>query len=351
MKILLLAGSGAIGRHVAVLAASRGHEVFVTSRVSRGLGQGVQLLQGDAMDRSFLCSVLKRKWDVVIDFLVYSTQDFSERIDELLGSANHYIFLSSARVYADSEYPITEQSPRLIDVCDDADYLRTAEYALEKARQEDLLRSATHNNWTIVRPYVTYAENRLQLGVFEKEAWLFRALRNKPIVFSEDICRKKTSLTYARDVAHWIVGLCGLECARRETFNVMSNENITWGSVLAFYQECLREAIGFNRAPVLVGLEEFQRIHRNWAQVCFDRLYDRTFDNTKIQQVVGRLSTVPPVSGLRMCLKRFLADPEFRAIDYILEGTKDRIANVKSDLSGFPDVKSRVRYLYGRYFR
>ena len=66
---------------------------------------------------------------------------------------------------------------RLLDVSHDSIYLKTDEYALAKARQEDILRKSGKNNWTIIRPYITYSESRLQLGVLEKEAWLYRALK------------------------------------------------------------------------------------------------------------------------------------------------------------------------------
>lgn len=47
--------------------------------------------------------------------------------------------MSSSRVYADSQTPITENSPRLLDVYKEEEYLKTDEYALSKARQEDIL--------------------------------------------------------------------------------------------------------------------------------------------------------------------------------------------------------------------
>lgn len=92
------------------------------------------------------------------------------------------MFLSSARVYASSDMPITEDSPLILDMTDDKMYLRTDEYALAKARQEKFLKELG-NNFTIVRPYITFNQNRFQLGVQEKEMWLYRALRGRSIFF------------------------------------------------------------------------------------------------------------------------------------------------------------------------
>ena len=52
------------------------------------------------------------------------------------------MFLSSSRVYASQESPIREDSMRLLDVSHDSIYLKTDEYALAKARQEDILRKS-----------------------------------------------------------------------------------------------------------------------------------------------------------------------------------------------------------------
>ena len=41
--------------------------------------------------------------------------------------------------------------------------------ALQKAREENLLLKSDSRNWTIIRPYITYYDERLQLGVFEKK--------------------------------------------------------------------------------------------------------------------------------------------------------------------------------------
>ena len=67
----------------------------------------------------------------------------------------------------------------------DEEYLNTDEYALSKARQENILHEAGCNNWTIISPYITFSETRLQLGVLEKEDWLWRAINGYSIVFQK----------------------------------------------------------------------------------------------------------------------------------------------------------------------
>lgn len=119
-------------------------------------------MQGSAKDILFIRELCQKHWDAIIDFMVYSVEELEERIDLLLAATNQYVFISSARVYADAPL-ISENSPRLLDVCRDKEYIATNEYAIAKAK--NVLFNSKYKNWTIVRPSLTYAENRLQLGV------------------------------------------------------------------------------------------------------------------------------------------------------------------------------------------
>ena len=182
MNILILGGTGAMGAHVIELLKKKGYDITVTSRKARASGNSVTYIQGNAKDNAFIDNICKQHWDCIIDFMVYSTELLKSRIDMLLNATDQYVFISSARVYADSSERLTEESPRLLEMCTDKEYLATDEYALAKAKEENILFSASKNNWTIVRPSLTYSETRLQLGVYEKENWLYRALHGLSLI-------------------------------------------------------------------------------------------------------------------------------------------------------------------------
>ena len=210
MNILILGGTGAMGVHlVNILAESSDNSVYVTTRKNRiSSKSNISYISGDAHGTAFIDSILaKQQWDAIVDFMVYNTEEFKARADKMLCSCSQYVFLSSSRVYAESKEPLTENSPRLLDVCNDKDFLATDEYALTKARQENILFENEKKNWTIIRPYITYSENRLQLGVFEKEIWLFAALNCGALVFSKDVAQHRTTLTYGFDVARGIAAI------------------------------------------------------------------------------------------------------------------------------------------------
>lgn len=224
-RVLVLGGTGAMGTHLVNLLNRKGYQVTVTSRRMRDNFDNVTYVTGNAHESSFLNSLLASHFDVIVDFMVYSTGEFAQRCKTLLKSCGQYIYLSSSRVYADSSSPITENSARLLDVCMDKEFLATDEYALTKARQEDLLRQSGYSNYTIIRPYITFSEIRLQLGVYEKENWLYRALQGRTIVFSKDIADKYTTLTYGLNVAEGIASLIGQSDAYSEAFHITANES------------------------------------------------------------------------------------------------------------------------------
>ena len=338
-----------MGAHLCKLAAMRGDEVTVTTRRTLPSQENVRYLTGDAKDIGFLKRVLSTHWDCVVDFMVYSTEAFRERMPILLGNTHQYLFLSSARVYAESNEPLVETSPRLLDVCQDAEYLKTDEYALAKARQEDLLAESGAKNWTIIRPYITYAEERLQLGVFEKEGWLYRLLQGRPVVFCKDIAQKETTLTYGLDVAEAICGLLGKSKALGEAYHITSNYTRTWQEIWNSYESTIQAELGIDPKIEFIEIEKLHEIYHGRYQIVYDRLFNRTFDNNKILSVIGETSFLDPEEGLNCCLKKFLCHKKFNHRNIKSEALKDRVTMTQAKLSEFKTIRQKANYLLYRH--
>jgi len=351
MKILVLGGTGAIGGLLVEIAASQGHEVHVTSRTRAGVVGAVRYLKGNAHDDVFLEETLRQPWDAILDFMVYSTQAFQNRLGLLLDRTGHYFFLSSARVYAAGDGPLSEESPRLLDVSQDRSFLATDEYALAKARQENFVLNSGRRNWTIVRPYITYAPERLQLGVLEKEGWLYRALQGRAIVLPSEVSQRMTTLTSGRDVAAAICALVGRPGAMGEIFHITAPQAHQWGAVLSVYLQLLEDHLG--RAPrvVPVGTSEFLRCHDSRYQLLYDRCYDRQFDNRKIAAWIDLTKFQDAQEGVRACAAAFLKAPVFRGIDWRAEAAKDALARERTQLREMAGLRTRASYLVHRYLK
>lgn len=348
MKILVLGGTGAMGAPL-VNMLSENNQVWVTSRKQRASFGNVYYIQGNAKDYSFLKTVLtERYFDAVIDFMVWA-DNFSEVLPLFLSNTSQYVFISSARVYARTEEPIREETLRLLDVSEDKKYLQTNEYALAKAREENLLKDSGASNYTIIRPSITYNTYRLQLGVLEKESWLYRALQGRSIVFSEDIADKMTTMTWGDDVAKGISSVIGQSSALGETFHITSPVSLPWSDVLNIYLSVLEKHLGRKVNVVMTEKSTNLLFSSRIYQVIYCRYFNRTFDNSKIGRYCSPSSFTPPYEGLSDSLREFLKNPCFSPIDWSLEGVNDRAAKEKTPLCEIPTLMGKINYFSHRH--
>ena len=332
---------------IKLLSEDANNYITVSSRRNHPNKENLSYVQGNAHDIVFLSQLLKKKYDIIVDFMNYRTDEFRERYQLLLSSCHQYIFLSSSRVYANSEEPIKEDSPRLLDIVEDAVYLASDEYALAKARQENMLFDASSTNWTIIRPYITYSENRLQLGVMEKEEWLYRALHKRSIVFSKDIAPHTTTLTYGCDVARAMAALIGRKGAEGEAFHITSSESIRWAEVFDIYLQVLEKKKG--KRPVFFMTDQVVNSQYRKYQVEYDRLFNRRFDNSKIGNFIDLSTFVSPRKGLPFCLESLCKHSVFRSINWSQEAKYDSLTHERVSLQEIPTIKQKVKYFLYRY--
>ena len=347
-KILVLGGTGAIGKSLTDLISSNTDmSCVVTSRRMQSGNERVIYAQGNAHDKDFLASLLEKKWDAIIDFMSYTTEELKERIELLFSATEQYVFLSSSRVYAGTDSFITEDSPRLLDATNDKDYLKTDEYALAKAREENIIQSYGRNNYTIIRPYITFSETRFQLGVMEKECWLYRALHGRSIVFSKDIANRITTLTYGNDVARGIYEIVGNKKAYGKTYHITTTEYHTWDDILKMYLRAIYELTG--KKPNVVYTDKWEPWHGGFEyQVRYDRLYNRRFDNSAILRVAPNLEFNDLYESIKSALSEMIKHPSFGIVDYAKEAVKDKLTGEWTKSREIPRYRSKVKYMLVR---
>lgn len=350
MDILVLGGTGAMGAPLVKLLNIQGYNIFVTSRSYKEDEENIHYILGNALDNKFLEEILRRPYDAIIDFMMYGVKQFEKRLPLLLKATKHYFFFSSSRVYAQSNELIKETSPRLLDISEDKIYLQTEEYALVKAKEEDLLQKNRKNNWTIIRPYITYNKQRLQLGVYEKENWLYRAMHGRTIVLTKDILKKTTSLTYGLDVAIIITKLIGNVNVYGQTVNVVTSQFATWSQILEIYINVFEEKMGCRpKIKVLDDSTELQSVWSQW-QIKYDRLYDRKFDDSKTRFLCGNYEYKDMYEGLRECMIEFLENPQWLEINWEYEAWADKMTGEHTSLKEISGKKMKLKYLKLRYF-
>jgi len=212
---------------------------------------------------------------------------FSRYYKLFLDNTDHYIYLSSCRVYADEEVPVKETSPRLLDVSTDERLLTSHDYPVLKAEDEDLLWSTDYNNFTIVRPATTFSEMRYQLVTLEAKNTVGRARKGKKVVLPIQAKDKPATLCWGGDVAKMIARLMFKPETMREAYNVCSSESRTWGEIAEYYRDfCGLEAVWVDKEDYLKIIDPNMPIEKRW-QLEYARLFRRITDNSKMLAVTG----------------------------------------------------------------
>lgn len=315
-KVLMFGGTGAIGSSIIeVLANNTQYEITVTSRSNRFSSySNVSYLYGNANELDFLNTIPDDSYDILIDFMNYRNENLERNINKLLKIAKQYIFLSSSRVYDNSQDIITENCPLLLDTTKDLLFRDSGTYAVKKAYQEKFVKNIGKDKVTIVRPYKTYTANRLQLGEYEIKHWLRRIVNNKPIILNKDILDKHTTLTHGTDVAKGIISLFGAPQAYGETYQIATSEHMTWGEVLNIYLNILKVE-GFN--PVIYLLDNTEVIDALFEcgyNMLYDIKFDRRFNSDKIDKI-QHICYKPMKDGLEKALLKNLNEINYESFE------------------------------------
>lgn len=283
-NILLIGGTGVIGCALQqVLIHSNDYTVHITSRnKSHKDFNNIKFHIGDSLCFNFIKGVIKSEnFDAIVDFMVYSTNHFKKSIDFYLNNCGHYIFLSSYRVYSDSKGILTEKSLRLIDdIRIDSNYRKSEEYAIKKAKQENIIFSHANENWTILRPSITFGPNRLQLFCFEASLFLPRINNNLAIIVPKNIRNIKTTYTDSDVAALYIFNIINNPLSYSEVFNLCSDSVYCWDDIFQFYSK------EFKAQFIEVDHNIFKTLYVNQYQVEYDRMLNRQMSNLKIKNVI-----------------------------------------------------------------
>lgn len=307
IKVLMLGGTGAIGQSIlSVIGGNLDYSISITSRTDRKSEFcNVRYICGNANDFSFINQFEDNSFDVLIDFMNYRNENLIRNIRKLLSIASQYMFLSSARVYDNSQHNIDENCTLLLNTTDDAEFKSSGTYAVKKVYQEDLVKKLGGDKVTIIRPYKTYSSDRLQLGEYEIKHWLLRLLNEKPIVINEKMLPKYTSLTDGMDVAKGIVSLINRKEAFGETFQIVTDESMTWNDILILYVEELRKVGVEPKVYVSDDTDPIDKLFENGYQMPYDILFDRKFNSRKIAGIADIIYQKMDI-GLRKSISEYI---------------------------------------------
>ena len=95
MKVLFIGGTGNISSASSRLAISKGIELY---HLNRGINKvdikGVKTILGDINKPSSLSELRAHNWDVVVNWIAFTSEDIERDIDLFKGKTTQYICIS-----------------------------------------------------------------------------------------------------------------------------------------------------------------------------------------------------------------------------------------------------------------
>ena len=248
MDVLILGGTGFLGRYLVEAALEEGHRITL---FNRGLSEPelfpeVEKLEGDR--DGDLSALQGRRWDAVIDTCGYVPRVVRASAKVLAGAVDHYTFVSSISVYsdgiaagADEAAPVRELSDPKVEEVTGETY-GGLKALCERAAEEEMPGRVMN-----VRPGLISGPR----DPTDRFTYWPRRISAGGEVLAPD--RKERTVQYidVRDLAAWIVGIS--EERRTGTYNATGPDyELTMGRLL---EEC--EAVGGAGAEFVWVSEKF----------------------------------------------------------------------------------------------
>jgi nucleoside-diphosphate-sugar epimerase len=349
-SVLILGGTGTISRPVLTEAAKNGYEVTIMNRGRRKthIPSSVSVVNCDFYNfPEIVANFQGRRYDVIIDFLSRQKKDIERLYPFFANHCHQYIFISSSCVYTRgiNDFPIIESSPKPNTEWN---------YNVEKYEcEKKLIELAGLNNtiYTIIRPYITYDDERIPLGItpaYHYNRTIIERIKSGKPWFIWDEGRTITTLTHASDFARAVVGLFLNERAYNEDFHITSDFSCTQKELVDLIMLKLGKEpnyANFDTSEIISVLPEYKGL------LLGDRSLNAIFDNSKIKAAIPDFSfSVNIEEGLDRVISYWSNKGNYD-YDYIFDARIDRLISrqCKVGFTPYPNISKGQKKLYYIY--
>ncbi|MBQ6804026.1 MAG: NAD-dependent epimerase/dehydratase family protein [Clostridia bacterium] len=307
-RVLLIAGGGTLGTYVAQELLRLGATVEIICPEEKTSDNERLIYHQSLATEELLKNLFAQKhYHGIVNFLHYNeVEDYRKIHPLLIENTDHLIFLSSYRVYANEQHPITESAPRLLDVIDDRDFLENEKYAVSKAKGEDYLRNERAGEpWTIVRPVISFSEKRFDL-LMDSQHRILQAVAAGEELLLPELARNYTAgFDWAGNSGKLIANLLFKQDAMGNAYTIYSGHGMTWGEVAEVYQRLTGVKIRWCEEAEFVN--SFGEVApAKWWRWVHDRRYNRDVDCSNVLKATGLTSAdfATVEEGIRYELKK-----------------------------------------------
>lgn len=338
MKALFIGGTGTISTAITrLIAQTEGWELYLINRGNRNniLPDNVKTITVDINDEEEVKKRLKgMTFDVVCDFIGFVKEQLERDYRIFKGKTRQFMYISSASAY---EKPLA--SPYITEGTALANPYW--EYSRNKIACEDYLMKLYREDGfpvTIIRPSHTYDERNLPLAVHGKKgAWqvIKRMMEGKPVIVNGDGTTLWT-VTHNSDFAKAFVGLMGNIHAIGETFQITSDENLTWNQI----HQIIADILGVEYKPYFVSSAFLAEVGPDYdfvGSLLGDKACTVIFDCSKVKRAVpGFVCTTRFDQGARKTIEYILAHNECQREDSEFDAWCDRV------ISALEEAKQKI---------
>lgn len=326
MKALFIGGTGTISMAITrKLAENPDWELYLINRGTRTaeLLDSVHVITGDINNETEIKEKLgDMKFDTVCDFIGFVPAQLERDYRLFKDRTRQFMYISSASAYQKplSDYRITEGTPLVNPYW---------EYSRNKiACEEYLMKMYRENGFpvTIIRPSHTYDERSVPLGVHgDKGSWqvVKRMLDGKPVIIHGDGTSLWT-MTHNSDFANAFIGLMGNAHAIGESFQITSDESLTWNQIY----KAIADALGVELKPYYVPSDFLHAVGKYdfEGSLIGDKANSVVFDNTKLKRAVpGFNAEVRFDQGMRKAVEYVLSHKECQCEDKEFDDWCDKV--------------------------
>lgn len=333
MRILFIGGTGTISNAITKqLSKKENVELYLLNRGNRNddLPKNIKIIKADINnedEKSISEKIKDLSFDVVANFIAYVPEELERDYRIFKDKTKQYIFISSASAYQKplSNYIITEgttlANPYWLY---SRNKIACEEFLMKKYRDEKF-------PITIVRPSHTYDERKVPLGVHGKNgSWsvIKRMLEGKPVIIHGDGTSLWT-MTHNSDFAKAFIGLLGNSHAIGETFQITSDESLSWNQIY----ESIANALGVKLKAVHLSSEFLSEVGKGYdflGSLIGDKANSVVFDNSKVKKAVpGFVATKRFDEGIKETVEFILKNKDSQKDDPEFDSFCDKVIAIR----------------------